>query len=200
MWICKSKDKARWRFFSRKAVYLVRERVVLCVHAEQWWLAEPWLKRSESVVVRQRHAVVKLSRSNLPLLVGEVVKCTEGLPWAVPVVCPIRARHGLVVQGVVELLLRTVRVLAAESVKATVLVVLELEVLLPGRTRLAAVLKMRRTPKILICVGIDTLMPVVLYTIRTPESLEAIHVEVILVDPFSCLLVMSEQLRLKLLS
>jgi hypothetical protein len=71
------------------------------------------------------------------------------------------------------------RILATEAVRTAVLVLREQSVGFPMWARLTAIIQLRRPPKILICVRVDTLMPVMLYSIWTPERLEAVHVEVV---------------------
>mmetsp|Transcript_5718 Transcript_5718/g.21685 ORF Transcript_5718/g.21685 Transcript_5718/m.21685 type:complete len:270 (+) Transcript_5718:688-1497(+) len=89
---------------------------------------------------------------------------------------PIRARLRLVVQRVVELLLRTVRQRAGEAVGAALVVDRLSAILGPMRAGIAVIAQLWSTAPILIGVRVHARVPIVLCAIGAPQRLKRLHV------------------------
>mmetsp|Transcript_38139 Transcript_38139/g.99845 ORF Transcript_38139/g.99845 Transcript_38139/m.99845 type:complete len:227 (+) Transcript_38139:3292-3972(+) len=102
----------------------------------------------------------------------------------------IRARHGLVVCRVVQLLLGSVCPRAAETARAAVLVVFVRSIPIPVRTRLRTVPDFRHASAVLVGVRVHAAVPIMLYAMWAPERFKLVHKKLVaalgLLVPIKC--------------
>merc|ERR1719482_1893162 len=145
--------------------------------AKEWRILEVPLQGLH-LLLRQRLLVVGVVFRLLPLKLLLVEERAEALARApLLALVEIPADDGLEITGVVELLLRTVRVRTAEAVRASSLIRRRTILLLPVWARTRTVADARVTPGILVVVRVDAGLPVVLNPDRAPMDLEALREE-----------------------